>query len=131
MARSHPLPWVLLPIAVIALAAAVVSAQVPLEPETSFVNILEPNDASADAASAVTPDLPLKITPQQAASRSRQCSSCTGTPIAPVCADIAGISVTVASRCIAECQELSNIRTGTCEDLATGEHALTLQIGHA
>lgn len=72
-------------------------------------------DATATAATAGE-----IITPQQASARSRQCSSCSSSPVAPVCAEVNGISITVASRCIAECQELTNIREGACEDLAAG-----------
>lgn len=107
--------------AVIALAAGVVFAQVDPASDSSVTVTPISTDASAVAAAAAPGGDPaVAITAQQAASRSRQCSSCTGSPIAPVCAEVGGISVTVASRCIAECQQLSNIRQGTCEDLASG-----------
>lgn len=60
----------------------------------------------------------------RATALSRSCIRCPKAQAPSVCAeDAAGISMTVASRCLAECQQLTNIREGTCEELAAGGSA--------
>ena len=100
-------------IALLALTASLAAAQAPGVIPTPADASLIPDPVAAAAGAAV-------VTPQVAASRSRACNSCPS-GVSPVCAEAAGISITVASRCLAECQQLANIRAGSCEDLAASK----------